>query len=66
MRGHRKGGLVFFFYRFIIPGSHGRKTKNRNQRAIIHVGEEAFLSPDEPRSFGYGFPLTASVRPMER
>lgn len=57
-RGGRaeKGRAAIFFYRFIIPGLGGRKTKNRNRRAVIHVGEEVFLSPDEPRSFGLGFP----------
>lgn len=51
MRGHRKGGLFFFFYRFIIPGSHGRKTKNRNQRAIIHVGGGGISVPRQAPEF---------------
>lgn len=71
MGGQRKGGLFcvsffFFFNRFIILGLLERKTENRNQRAIIDVGEKVFMSPKKRPSFRYGFPPPASICPMER
>lgn len=48
--GQRKGGLLFF-YRFIIPGLHRRKTKNRNQRAIIHVWGGGISVPRQAPEF---------------
>lgn len=43
------------FYRFITPGLHGRKTKNRNQRAITHV-RRYFCPPTSPGVSAMGFP----------
>lgn len=56
MGGQRKGGLPLF-YRFIVPELHGRKTKNRNQRSLMHVGGGGVSVPrQKPRSFGYRLP----------
>lgn len=70
MGGQRKGGCWFFFFlSFYYPRVTRKESKEPQSKGCntrVAGGGKVFLSLDKPRSFGYGFPLLASICPTAR